>query len=479
MAEVPDFGENSSRIHGPSVPGAQRDGQEEQMPLRARLLALVGLMLLASLAGGGALVTWHAAGRVQTELRAALLVGVSTVSNALHELASDDRATELRRLVATFDGNRHVRAMLLDAAGMSVAQSSLFVPVQKVPRWFVRLIGDQAGSMRIAAEDGTGILLQTDPTNELGEVWGESHDTMLVLAGFAALSAVLILAVVGHALRSLERFSAAFAQIGAGDHPSPLPVEGPPELKRLANGFNLMSERLAATAAQNQRLNERLLSLQSEERADLARDLHDEIGPLVFSIDMTAATVERLAAAGRAADVLAHARSIHDAVSQIQRRVRAILERLRPLGTTGLATAIERLVSFWQSRCPAIGFDVTLAIEEEQLEEDAKETIYRVVQEGLSNAIRHAAPNTIGIVVSTDAADGVRVVLTDDGVGPPARGTRARGPARFGLIGMRERVMAMAGSLAVGPGPDGKGLRLVATLPCTSLAPEVEQEPIP
>jgi two-component system sensor histidine kinase UhpB len=448
------------------------------MPLRARLLALVGLMLLASLAGGGVLVTWHAAGRVQTELRAALLVGASTVRNALHDLAPDDRATELRRLVATFDGNRHVQAMLLDASAAPVTQSSLFIPAQKVPHWFVRLIGDPAGGMRIPTEDGTTIFLQTDPTNELGEVWGESRDTMLVLTGFAALSAVLILAVVGHALRSLERFAAAFAQIGAGDHPSPLPVKGPPELKRLANGFNQMSERLSAAAAQNQRLSERLLSLQAEERADLARDLHDEIGPLVFSIDMTAATVERLAAAGRTTDVPAHARSIHDAVSQIQRRVRAILERLRPLGATGLATAIERLVSFWQSRCPAIGFDVTLAIEEERLEEDAKETIYRVVQEGLSNAIRHAAPSTIGIVIATDAADGVSVVLTDDGIGLPVGHAQERRPARLGLIGMRERVMAMAGSLSVGPGPDGKGLQLVATLPCASPAFEDEQEPI-
>lgn len=448
------------------------------MPLRTRLLALVGLMLLTSLAAAGVLITWHAAGRVQTELRAALLVGASTVNNALEELTPDDRTTELRRLVATFNGNRHVQAMLLDASGAPVATSSLFIPAQKVPRWFVRLIGDHADGTRIPAGDGRTILLQTDPTNELGEVWGESRDTMLILAGFAALSAVLILAVVGQTLRSLERFSVAFAQIGSGDNPGPLPAKGPPELRRLASGFNHMSERLAAAAAQNQRLNERLLSLQSEERADLARDLHDEIGPLLFSIDIGAATVERLVAAGRAADVPAHARSIHDAVSQIQRRVRVILERLRPIGATGLATAIERLVSFWQSRCPAIGFDVTLAIEEESLEEDAKETIYRVVQEGLSNAIRHAAPSTIGIVIATDTANGVRVVLTDDGIGLPAGHARARGPSRLGLIGMRERVMAMAGSLSVGPGPDGKGLQLVATLPCASLAVEDEREPI-
>ena len=60
-----------------------------------------------------------------------------------------------------------------------------------------------------------------------------------------------------------------------------------------------MTQRLATAAAQNRRLNERLLTLQAEERADLARDLHDEIGPLLFAVDMTAATIERLAGSDR------------------------------------------------------------------------------------------------------------------------------------------------------------------------------------
>lgn len=71
-----------------------------------------------------------------------------------------------------------------------------------------------------------------------------------------------------------------------------MPEHGPLELARLARGFNLMTGKLAATAAQNQRLNERLLTLQAEERADLARDLHDEVGPLLFAVNMTAATIE-------------------------------------------------------------------------------------------------------------------------------------------------------------------------------------------
>src|SRR5262249_39148153 len=160
--------------------------------------------------------------------------------------------------------------------------------------------------------------------------------SVLVLASSAVLSALLISAVVGRALRSLERASGAIEHVGEGDFHHVLPVKGPPELKRLASGFNLMTRRLAVMASQNRRLNERLLRLQDEERADLARDLHDEIGPLLFAVDMTAATVERLAGDGRNAEIPVHARAIHESVGHMQRHVRAILQRLRPLATVGL-----------------------------------------------------------------------------------------------------------------------------------------------
>ena len=286
----------------------------------------------------------------------------------------------------------------------------------------------------------------------------------ILLSIFAVLSALLICTSVGRALRPLEQLSAAFARIGEGDYHGTLPQQGPPELARLATGFNRMAERLAMVAAQNRRLNERLLTLQAEERTDLARDLHDEVGPMLFAVDMTAATIERLVETGRTTDITTHARSIHDAVARMQRHVRALLERLRPLHAVGLESSIGRLVAFWQARRPEVAFSVTVSVEEDSIGDDVKETIYRVIQEGMSNAIRHGSPTQVQVVVA-DAETGIRVSVSDDGVGLPPNSSAAPGVQRFGLVGMRERVMAMAGSLAIQPGPGGKGLILVALLP--------------
>jgi two-component system, NarL family, sensor histidine kinase UhpB len=440
--------------------------EKTYMPLRARLIALVGAVLLASLACGSTLIAWHAAASVRTELRAALDVGTRTIRNGFDDLSrSSDRAADLRHLIATFNGNRHVRAALVDAQDQPLEVSRLFEPTLTVPDWFRRIIAGHPGAVRLSVPDSpAAVILQAEPVNELGEVWGESRDAVLVLSIFALLSALLICTAVGRALRPLEDLSTAFARIGEGDYHGALPQQGPPELARLATGFNRMTERLAMVAAQNRRLNERLLTLQAEERADLARDLHDEVGPMLFAVDMTAATIERLVETGRTTDVTTHARSIHDAVGRMQRHVRALLERLRPLHAVGLETSIGRLVAFWQARRPEIAFSVTVSVEEDSIGDDVKETIYRVIQEGVSNAIRHGSPTRLQ-VVATDIETGIRVAVTDDGIGMPPNGFVARGAQRFGLVGMRERVMAMAGSLTIQPGPSGKGLMLVALLP--------------
>lgn len=444
------------------------------MPLRLRLIALVGLVLLFSLACGSALVAWHEAHSVRTELHAALDGGSKTVRNGIDRLTHvDDPADELRRVVATFNGNRHVRATLADGAGQPVVRSTLFVPTQAVPAWFVALIGGRQPELQVPLPGfagGGAIVLQADPTNEVGEVWAESRDAVLVLAGFAALSALLISVVVGSALRSLDSLSHAFDRIGMGDYNGLLAVRGPPELRRLASGFNLMTQRLATIAAQNQRLNERLMTLQAEERAELARDLHDEVGPLLFAVDMTAAAIERLADNDRAGEIPRHAHAIRDSVGRMQRHVRVILGRLRPIEAIGLQASIERLTGFWRGRRPDIAFSIAVSISEERIDNDLKETIYRVVQEGTSNAIRHGRPTLVSISVTYNQDEGIRVEVTDDGIGLSEGSATARGSDRLGLVGMRERVMAMAGSLSIRASDNDRGLSLVVRLPCESMA---------
>jgi two-component system sensor histidine kinase UhpB len=227
-----------------------------------------------------------------------------------------------------------------------------------------------------------------------------------------------------------------------------------------------MARRLAAADARNRLLTEQLLTLQEKERREIARDLHDEIGSFLFAVNVDAATASRLVETGRVEELPATLRSIADAVGHMQKQVRSMLGRLRPTGLSefGLAEALRHLVEFWRQRDPAIAY--RLEVELPGACGDLVETtIYRIVQEGLSNAVRHGQPGRVEIAVRADAPDRVAVAIADDGRGPTNEPV-----AGFGLLGMAERVRALGGSFATETRAGG-GFVVRAILPAAAPLP--------
>jgi two-component system sensor histidine kinase UhpB len=435
------------------------------MSLRIRLLISIGCALLASFALSAALACWHAASSVRTELAAAMEVGAQTVRNGIEDFdESAPLAGEAARLVATFDGNRHVRAALLSPTGVVTAQSRPLLPDDPVPRWFIWLVAPRIPDMLAQlprAAGGGAIRLRAEPANESSEAWvafGYAAGELLICC---LLASAVMLVTVGRALRPLAHLAQALDRVGPGNHGIRVPTTGAPEVARLAEGFNRMEERLAAVEIQNRRLNEQVLTLQDEERADLARDLHDEIGPFLFSINVSAATIDRLAAATEASGISAQVGLIREDVGHMQKHVRAILERLHPVPAIafGLAPPVENVLAFWRARHPAIAFELDADADLEASGEASQEVAYRVVQEAVSNAIRHSRPHRVVVSLRRDAA-GLTVRVTDDG-----QSGSTDGDGGLGLEGMRQRVSGLGGTLSAGPRQDAPGWEVLARLP--------------
>jgi two-component system sensor histidine kinase UhpB len=304
------------------------------------------------------------------------------------------------------------------------------------------------------------IVLTPTPAADIAAIWTQFSDLVLVLAAVFVAGSGLVWLTVGRALRPLADLSGAFARIGGGDYGASVREAGPTELARLARGVNEMAARLAAVQGRNRALEEQILTLQDEERADLARDLHDEIGPHLFAVNLDAALVGRLVDEGRRDEALAQVKSIQGAVAHMQRLVRDILVRLRPtpLVEMGLAAAVEDLVAFWRARHPEIVFDVRLPPDETAMPDAVGEPLYRVVQEGLANAVRHGKPARITVEIDLVGPEALARVTDDGAGGDPAAG------GGFGLVGMRERVSAARGALTTGPGPGG-GWSVAARIP--------------
>jgi two-component system sensor histidine kinase UhpB len=222
-----------------------------------------------------------------------------------------------------------------------------------------------------------------------------------------------------------------------------------------------MAAQLDAAQARNTRLNDQLLTLQEEERAELARDLHDEVGPFLFAVSLDAAAIEQAAASGRIAEVPERAQVIRESVGHMQRHVRAMLHRLRPASPIegGLGPALRNLVAFWRARQPLIEYTVDLSIDEDLIGDPTLEVIYRLAQEALNNAVRHGRPHHIQITVWSSDDGGIVCRIADDGAGLAASTMPG-----FGFKGMRERVEGLGGTLEVGPDENSKGLVVIARL---------------
>jgi two-component system sensor histidine kinase UhpB len=441
------------------------------MSLRFRLISLVCIVLLISLALGAGIAYSNASRSVRTEMRAALLVGRQTVETAIERLQGvPNPARDIDEVVASFKGNRHLRVRLSGEAAAFATPAAEKAILGGVPRWFVGVIGVTPETERIpvtiSGRDYGMIVLETDPYNETLEVWNEFTDSLVTLTIFGGLTILLIYAFVGRILRPLDRLAAALEEIGGGRYRTRISGRLAPELARLRDSFNRMAARLAESDAENRRLAEQLLTLQEQERAELARDLHDEVSPYLFAIGADAATASRFLRESRIGEADENVRSIADAVRHMQRQVRRMLGRLRPIGLAefGLREAIENLVAFWRRRRPEIRYEVTISPQCENVGDLLGTTICRVVQEALSNAVRHAGPDLVAISIERHGGE-IRVTITDDG--PGMREPSRRG---YGLVGIDERVKAIGGGLTFS-NKSGEGFTLMAILPFPITAP--------
>lgn len=436
------------------------------MSLRITLILGITLVLTASLACGGVLLYWHAVNKVATEMSAALAVGERTVRNAVNDIEraiapNEDFAT----LVKSLDGDRHLRVLLLAPHGAVLAQSMPMPPEDPAPDWFYRMLVRAPGVGRVtvplsSSRSGT-IVIQTDSHNEIGEAWSDATLTFTILGLFCSLNALLVSWILGRALQPLNKIIAAFRRVGGGDYAAQAPEMGPREFMQLSRGFNQMVTRLALMSRRKDMLEEQLVEVQEEERAELACDLHDEVGPLLFAVSVDLVALQGHAAIAADSQLRTRLAATGEAVSRMQQHVRSILGRLRPptVADLGLRHSVERLTAFWSTRYPSVAFRVDIS--EEDLSSEVGSQIYRIVQESISNALRHGRPSCIELRVQREDDAWFSVEICDDGVGLQSDGIHGG----LGLTGMRERVSARGGELEVTTGAGGRGVRVRARLP--------------
>jgi len=228
-------------------------------------------------------------------------------------------------------------------------------------------------------------------------------------------------------------------------------------------------QRSIAQVAERQlrQLSQQLVATQEEERKKLSRELHDHVGQMLTALRMELGRLDRLRSSTdtRLADALAASRQL---VDDMVRTVRDLALGLRPsmLDDFGLQAALEWHVRDF-SRRYGLPAQLDVAGDLDNLPDAHRTCVYRVVQEALTNCIRHAAPKRIDVRVR-GTADALEVVIADDGVGFDPEGR----PSGLGLRGIEERVRELEGTMTLRTAV-GAGTTLTIRLPLGASSQEV------
>jgi two-component system sensor histidine kinase UhpB len=227
---------------------------------------------------------------------------------------------------------------------------------------------------------------------------------------------------------------------------------------------------------QNRKLTQLIQNRLEEERRAIARELHDELGQCVTAIKTIGTAISNRTRES-ASEIHGNAQTIVSVAAHIYDVVHGIIRQLRPtaLDHLGLSATLKETVAAWRQRHEEIACELRLDGELEGLGETVNITIYRIVQECLTNVVRHAAATRADILIArdNDAARGdvVRVVVRDNGKGIAEHNESEA--TRFGLMGMRERVQALDGAFQIDNRP-GDGVTVTAVIPAKAAVMETD-----
>ena len=231
-------------------------------------------------------------------------------------------------------------------------------------------------------------------------------------------------------------------------------------------------EQLGKLLLDHRQLAQKHLQVQEMERKFLARELHDELGQYLNAIKVDAVSIQAKVPDGES-PISRGAGAIIQHADHVYAVVRDLIRRLRPIGLDelGLEAALEQYVDDWRHRLPQIEFKLSLEGDLDALGEPHALTVYRLLQEGMTNVSKHAGAEHVEIRVqrsrSAGHADEVLFSMLDDGRGADL----SAGKPGLGLIGMRERIETLGGHLQVSAEPAG-GFGIRAQIPAASAGQE-------
>ncbi len=466
------------------------------MSLRFKINLIVFSLLLSFLTGVMAIELRGMRRAVQEEVIAANHVA----RQLLQRLALYQMARGVPAMLGFLQGIGRVRSndiLLINHEGTVLYESpaSTYKVGRDAPRWFELLVAPTPSAQFITLPDGK-LEMRSNASRAVLDAWDESVQLLGVSLALVLLLGILLNWLIGRTVRPLATIVGGMNRLEQGRFETRLPALPGAEAAAIGAAFNRMAARVEtqleterrAIRAESELSERRELSrwvdqrIEAERRA-IARELHDEFGQSVTALRSMALSIARRTEATDPSSSAA-AQTIADETSRLYESMRGIIPRLAPmvLDDLGLIDALRDLVDRSQRAHPQLAISLVLAPGADELGLDAERALalYRVAQEGLTNALRHGQASWIKVSVARDAAGVAVLAVSNDGRGIPGRGIERRstgdperGPAagaHYGLRWLGERVAAQGGTLSL-TARDGGGALLTVRLPTAGPQP--------
>jgi two-component system, NarL family, sensor histidine kinase UhpB len=349
---------------------------------------------------------------------------------------------------------------------------------REAPQWYSALVASPLVPKEIALPRGR-IMLQADLSRATLDGWDDLRPMLwTVLAGFVVAN-LLVYALIGRVLKPLRLLVQGLEEVAQGAYGTRLPAMSGHEGRQISTAFNGMAQSVQDSAlarrqaqeatqalADNRELTQIIQARIEQERGAIARELHDEMGQQVTAIKSVGLAIARKAA-GQDAMIEESARVVMGCADQIYDGVHRLIAKLRPLALDrfGLRDALQDLLDDRRVHHPAVALQLSTSGQLDGLSDALSTTVYRLVQEAVNNALRHAHASRIDVQLDA-SAHGLQLQVADNGTGQVAQ---FQAPGHYGVLGMRERAHALGGSFEVEQ-MEPVGVRIRVSLPIQPLA---------
>lgn len=436
------------------------------MSLRGLINTRIVLSVLLILCVGGLIAIWQARQSVEREINSSFSLALQMIEMSFNYPTSRllNEQHWVRQLSA-IQQTRHIFITLVNDDG---TESEWFsnedtrdedsVP----PEWFKKAVTADSPSasydIHLMGGDIKKVIIRADPIDEIAEAWNESLGFFWSIVLMMSVIFVAINIVFQSMLRSVHAILAGLRRVESGKYDEQLPRFNISEFDSIASEVNHLSAALKTAKENNQALARHTMQIQESERQHMSRELHDEMGQ-----SLTAVKAMAVASKQPQANVRDIADSIIDICNHLSGVVRSMMRTLHPLSLSdlGLLATLTDLINEWGRRHPSLKVSLDYDEKVEDLDSEVAIHVYRIVQESLTNVVRHAKASQANVSIEMTGTIPNRKVIVqviDDGIGGATEGEG------FGILAMRERVESMGGQFNF-TSLQGQGVSIRAWMP--------------